>query len=133
MKFLNEYFQPLNEDIRFEALSMLRETQASLVGISFLPVIAIMKEENPLKKDVLKFQDDLDELTMRIQNFISKAKNDVEYIPEDPEAPAEDEVPEKPEEDDEKPEEDDETPEDDEKNKKSKDSKEVEDSSEPKE
>ena len=127
MKFLNEHFQPLNEDIRFEALSMLRETQASLVGVSFLPVIAIMKEENPLKKDVLKFQDDLDELTMRIQNFISKAKNDVEYMPVgDPEAPAEDEVPEKPEEDDE-------TPEEDEKKKKSKDSKEVEDSSEPKE
>jgi len=109
MKFLNEHFQPLDEDIRFEALSMLRETQASLVGVSFLPVIAIMKEENPLKKDVLKFQDDLDELTMRIQNFISKAKNDVEYMPEE-----------------------DEVPEEDEKMKKSKDSEEVEDSSEPK-
>jgi len=122
---------PLNEDflqerdIRFEALQQLREIQAGLVGVSFLPVLGIMRPDNEYRKNIIEFQDDLDNLTLKVQDFISKVKNDVDYMPvEDPEAP---------EEDDEKPEEDDETPEDDEKNKKSKDSKEVEDSSEPKE
>jgi len=124
---------PLNEDflqerdIRFEALQQLREIQAGLVGVSFLPVLGIMRPDNEYRKNIIEFQDDLDNLTLKVQDFISKVKNDVEYMPvEDPEAPAEDEVPEKPEEDDE-------TPEEDEKKKKSKDSKEVEDSSEPKE
>jgi len=85
MKTLNEKYYygeiKINEDMRFEALQMLRETQSNLVAISFLPVISIMKEENPLRKDVLKFQDDLDSLTKDIQEFISKAKNDIDYIP----------------------------------------------------
>ena len=85
MKNLNEQYQPLNEDMRFEALSQLREIQSNLVGISFLPVLAIMKSTNPLKKDVLKFQDDLDELTMNIQAFISDAKNDIDFEPEESE------------------------------------------------
>ena len=80
---INEHFQSLNENMKFEALSQLREIQSNLVGISFLPVIAIMKETNPLKKTVLQFQDDLDKLTIDIQDFISKAKNDVDF--EEPE------------------------------------------------
>jgi len=84
MKILNEDFIPLKENIKFEALSQLREIQSNLVGISFLPVIAIMKETNPLKKQVLTFQDDLDKITLDIQDFISKAKEDVDYEgPED--------------------------------------------------
>ena len=79
MKVLNEDFIQLNENMKFEALSQLRDIQSNLVSVSFLPVIAIMKETNPLKKEVLKFQDDLDKLTMEIQEFISKAKEDVEY------------------------------------------------------
>ena len=85
MKTLNEKYYygeiKINEDMRFEALQMLRDTQSSLVAISFLPVISIMKEKNPLRKEVLKFQDDLDSLTKDIQEFISKAKNDIDYIP----------------------------------------------------
>jgi len=85
-KLLNEHFQPLDEDMKYMALAQLREIQSNLVGISFLPVIAIMKQDNPLKKDVIKFQDDLDAVTIAIQNFISKAKNDVDYTePEEPE------------------------------------------------
>lgn len=91
MKILNEHYQPLNEDMRFEALSQLRELQSNLVGISFLPVIAIMKETNPLKKAVLKFQDDLDELTISIQEFISDAKNDIDYEEAEGDEPEEDE------------------------------------------
>jgi len=91
---LNEGYQRLDEDMRFEALGQLREIQSNLVGISFLPVIAIMKSENPLRKDVLKFQDDLDELTMSIQSFISEAKNEIDY------QPAEDETIDDTEEDD---------------------------------
>jgi len=88
---INEHFKPINEDMRFEALQTLRETQSNLVAISFLPVISIMRENNPYRQDVLKFQDDLDALTMNIQNFISKAKNDVDYVPEEPdEEPADD-------------------------------------------
>lgn len=114
--FLNEQFQPLNEDLKFEALSQLREIQSNLVGISFLPVIAIMKPENPLKKEVLEFQDGLDELTMKIQNFISSAKNDITYDSEEGEEP-ESEEPEAEEPEAEEP---------------TSDEKEVEDSSEPK-
>jgi len=121
---MNEHYQPLNEDMRFEALSQLREIQSNLVGISFLPVIAIMRPENPLKSDVLKFQDDLDELTMAIQQFISSAKNDLDYKPAEDEA-GEEEGEEAPEE---------EAPaEDEEKEEKPKDKKKPEDSSEPKE
>ena len=70
----------LNEtEIRFEALTRLREIQSQLVGISFLEVIAIMKEDNPLKKDVLTFQDELDKLTSAVGEFVSKSKNDVDY------------------------------------------------------
>lgn len=83
---LNEHFRSINEDLRFEALSQLREIQANLVSISFLPVIAIMKPENPLKKNVLAFQDKLDGLTIEIQNFISDAKNDIEYEPSEEES-----------------------------------------------
>jgi len=86
---LNEGYQRIDENMRFEALAQLREIQSNLVGISFLPVIAIMKQENPLKKDVLKFQDRLDELTAEIQSFISKAKNDIDYQPSEEEIEAE--------------------------------------------
>ena len=79
MKLLNEHFRPLNEDMRFEALSQLREIQANLVAVSFLPVVAIMREENPLRKEVINFQSSLDELTMNIQDFVSNAATAVEY------------------------------------------------------
>ena len=83
MKNLNEsniknYY--INEvDMRFEALAMLREIQSQLVGTSFLQVIALMKEQNPLRGEVLAFQDDLDELTAKIGEFVKKAKDEVEY------------------------------------------------------
>jgi hypothetical protein len=85
MKNINEHFRPLNEDMKYEALSQLRELQSQLVGISFLSVIAIMKPNNPLKKKVLAFQDDLDKLSIEIGEFISDAKNDVEYEGEEDE------------------------------------------------
>ena len=91
MKSMNEQFQPLNENMRFEALSQLREIQSNLVGVSFLPVIAIMKPTNTLKKDIIKFQDDLDSLTMEIQKFISEAKNDIDYEPVEDEPSGEEE------------------------------------------
>jgi outer membrane biosynthesis protein TonB len=75
----------INEDMRFEALTQLREIQSNLVAISFLSVISIMKPENPLKSEVLDFQDNLDKLTMQIQSFISKAKNDIDYEPSEEE------------------------------------------------
>ena len=70
----------LNEkSIRFEALQQLREIQANMVGVSFLPVIGIMKENNPYIKNIIDFQDRLDELTIDVQKFISNAKNGVDY------------------------------------------------------
>jgi len=81
---LNENF--LNEkDIRFEALQQLRDIQAGLVGVSFLPVLAIMRPENEYRKDVIGFQDELDKVVLSVQNFISKVKNDVDYSSEDTE------------------------------------------------
>jgi len=82
---------PLNEDflqerdIRFEALQQLREIQAGLVGVSFLPVLGIMRPDNEYRQNIIEFQDDLDNLTLKVQDFISKVKNDVEYIPDDEE------------------------------------------------
>lgn len=115
MKNINEHFRPLDENIKFEALSTLREIQSNLVGISFLPVLAIMKPSNPLKKAVLKFQDDLDELAISIQEFISEAKDDLDYTDPDGEEeapeggePEEDEVDPDAEEEEVEPEEDDE-------------------------
>ena len=79
MKDSSKYYQPLTEDMKFEALSKLREIQSSLISISFLEVISIMKDEDPLRKDVLKFQDNLDKLALSIQEFISKAKDNVDF------------------------------------------------------
>ena len=87
---MSNYLYNINEDLRFEALAQLREIQSNLVAVSFLPVIAIMKPENPLKKDVIKFQDELDKLTLSIQDFIAVAKNDIDYQPSDEEKELED-------------------------------------------
>lgn len=76
---------PMNEDflregdMRFEALQQLREIQAGLVGVSFLPVLSIMRPDNEYRKDVISFQDELDGVVLKVQEFISKVKNDVEY------------------------------------------------------
>lgn len=121
--------QQLNEkSIRFEALQQLREIQANMVGVSFLPVIGIMKENNPYIKNIIEFQDKLDSLTMEVQQFISDAKNGVDY--KEPEEEIEQEEPgeddgKEPEEGKEKKEQEDEE--------KEKKKPEVEDSSEPKE
>jgi len=88
---------PLNEDflqerdIRFEALQQLREIQAGLVGVSFLPVLGIMRPDNEYRKNIIEFQDDLDNLTLKVQDFISKVKNDVNYNDEDTEEEEEEE------------------------------------------
>lgn len=117
--------QTLNEkSIRFEALQQLREIQANMVGVSFLPVIGIMKENNPYIKNIIEFQDRLDDLTIDVQKFISDAKNGVDYTP------AEEEGEEEPEEGEEG-EEELEPEEGEEEEKKPK--KKVEDSSEPEE
>ena len=95
MRPINEHYYPTNEtDMRFEALQMLRATQASLTELNFLEVISLMRTENPLKKDVLKFEEDLNDLTNRIGAFIQKAKNDVEYQPSPEEIDAEADEPE---------------------------------------
>lgn len=98
MKILNEHFQPINEDMKYEALSQLREIQSQLVGLSFLSVIAIMRPENPLKKQIIAFQDDLDQLSIQVGEFISDAKNDVDYEGPEDEVDAELEAEEAPEE-----------------------------------
>jgi len=85
MKEINE------KSIRFEALQQLREIQANMVGVSFLPVIGIMKENNPYIKNIIDFQDRLDELTIDVQKFISDAKNGVDYTePDDGEGETDD-------------------------------------------
>jgi len=118
MKQINE------KSIRFEALQQLREIQANMVSVSFLPVIGIMKENNPYIKNIISFQDKLDDLTIEVQKFISDAKNGVDYKEPEEENPEESEEPEEEEENQEEPEE--ENPEEPEEKKK------VKDSSEPK-
>jgi outer membrane biosynthesis protein TonB len=85
LNVLNENYYTNEKDMRFEALQMLREVQAELTRLNFLEVISLMKPTNPLKKTVLSFEEDLNDLTNRIGAFIQDAKNDVEYQPSEEE------------------------------------------------
>lgn len=98
MKELNEHYRRVDEDMKFEALTQLRAIQSNLVGISFLQVLAIMKPSNKLKQDILAFQDELDDLTDKVGEFIRKAKEDVDYKTEDEPEDKEESKPEEPEE-----------------------------------
>ena len=64
------------QEVKFNALTELRSIQSKLVGLSFLSVLRIMNPSNPLKKEILQFQDDLDDLTDKVGQFIRSAKND---------------------------------------------------------
>jgi len=69
------------ENIKYDALQALRNTQAELTRINFLDVISMMSPNNPLIKDVYQFEENLNELTGKIGFFIqnNKSKDDFDY------------------------------------------------------
>ena len=83
MTELNDHYIRVDEDMKFAALSQLRAIQSKLIETSFLNVIAIMRPSNKLKTAILAFQDELDDLTDKVGEFIRKEKEDVDYEPEE--------------------------------------------------
>jgi hypothetical protein len=65
--------------IKYQALQLLREVQADLTRINFLEVLSLMKAENPLRKDINKYETILNDLTTEIGKFIQDNKDEVDY------------------------------------------------------
>jgi len=63
-------------EIKFQALSVMKEMHSNLADITFLDVLAVMSEDNPLKKDVQKLEIELNTLTKNVSDFIEKNMND---------------------------------------------------------
>lgn len=61
----------LNENaVKLEAMLALKEIQAQLTTINFLDVLSVMDPNNPLKKDVMKFEEQLATMRAGIETFI---------------------------------------------------------------
>ena len=63
-------------EIKFEALSVMKEIHGQLADLTFVDVIAVMREENPLRKDVTKLEEELNELTMKVGKFVTDNLDD---------------------------------------------------------
>jgi len=86
MKF-SDYLKPQGEinerPIKFEALNTMKEIQTTLSGLSFLDVIAVMREENPLKKEVHELENKLHDLTQAVGQFIADNIEDAVDVTDD--------------------------------------------------
>lgn len=79
--------------IKYEALENMKQIQGVLGSISFIDVIGVMREDNPLKAEVLEMEDMLHELTVTVSSFINDNLKDAEVNPEaDQEAEREEKV-----------------------------------------
>lgn len=58
-------------EIKFEALSVMKEIHSQLAELSFVDVIAVMREENPLRKDVTVLEKELNDLTNKVGQFVT--------------------------------------------------------------
>ena len=84
MSKFSDYFKELDESkIKFEALNVMKEIQTTLSGLSFLDVIAVMREENPLKKEVHDLESKLHELTQMVGQFIADNIEDAVDVTDD--------------------------------------------------
>ena len=72
MKFLDLLKKDLNEnEIKYQALENMKEIQAQLGSISFIDVISVMRDDNPLKTEVFEMEDMLHNLTVTVSQFIN--------------------------------------------------------------
>lgn len=89
MNFRDLLRNNVNEsEIKFQALSVMKEMHSNLADITFLDVLAVMAEDNPLKKDVQKLEVQLNTLTKNVSDFIEKTMVDAVDM-EQPEEEAE--------------------------------------------
>ena len=70
-------------EIKFQALNTMKEIQQTLSALSFLDVIALMKEDNPLKKNVHDLENTLHKLTTDVGQFINDNMEDAVDITQD--------------------------------------------------
>lgn len=63
-------------EIKFQALANMKEIHSALAELTFLDVIQVMREENPLKKDVQKFEEELNALTEKVGKFVTDNMKD---------------------------------------------------------
>ena len=70
MKNFKDYLIKESE-VKFQALEEMKEIQTTLGSISFISVISVMREDNPLKKDIHEFEQKLHELTVGVSEFIN--------------------------------------------------------------
>ena len=85
MKFTDYLFKvELTEsEVKYQALEEMKNIQATLGSISFISVIGVMREDNPLKEEVFKFEDQLHELTVEVSKFINDNLADAVPITDD--------------------------------------------------
>ena len=63
-------------EIKFEALAVMKEIHGQLAELTFVDVIAVMREENPLRKDVTALEVELNELTNKVGQFVTDNLDD---------------------------------------------------------
>lgn len=69
--------ETLNEsEVKFEALAIMKKIHSSLATLSFVDVIAKMREENPLRKDVNELEKALNVLTTQVGEFVTNNLED---------------------------------------------------------
>ena len=72
-------FSELSENaVRYEALTAMKEIQAQISAISLLGVLGVMREENPLRQNILDMEAQLHDLSATMGEFISDNIADVE-------------------------------------------------------
>lgn len=85
MKKYSEYLKKdLSEnEVKFAALEEMKNIQATLGSISFISVISVMREDNPLKAEVHDFEQLLHELTVQVSTFINDNLPDAVDVTDD--------------------------------------------------
>jgi hypothetical protein len=91
-------------EMKYQALSMAKETHSQLAELTFIEMLSMMSPENPAKKEVQALEAELNDLTNKVGDFIQK------YIPDVSDAEAGDHSEEPEPEEDEKDKKDDKKP-----------------------
>lgn len=89
MKHFKDYLKTelTESEVKFQALEEMKAIQTTLGSISFISVISVMKEDNPLKGQIHEFENQLHELTVGVSKFINdNLKDAVDVTDEEREA-----------------------------------------------
>jgi len=70
-------------EIKYQALENMKSIQAQLGSISFIDVISVMREDNPLKPEVFEMENKLHELTVIVSQFINDNLKDAVEVTDD--------------------------------------------------